>query len=317
MIKIICHGCATVGAVNRVTAGLRCTCGSTDLDLFDPGAQSFLAAMGVEANSGGTGWGKSMPDPLRGWSEYPGPMPGRNDMSNHEPSPMRCPVCHGSGEDSRDNRNNGTCRECGGSGILTPTTTPAPPEVARHNYPSTQTTVPFVGRRRRATRHSSDPLGSAEEHIKATTPGYNGRSGGSGPDDQGMYPKADSRSPMMQVREQPDYTAPAKPLMLDAAPCPECHHAPTQVVKDRNEDGWWHCPNCGPLTNIDRNPEVNPFQPDNYTGRDKGFKEAGRRSAKKTGRVLRMYSTVRRSNPGMTQREVLSLVLRTVQKYPE
>lgn len=310
--SIICHGCGTVGAVNRVTAGLRCTCGSNDLDLFEPGSIPFLAAMGVEANSGGTGFGKTMPDPLKGWSDYAGPMPGKSPFAV-TPSPMRCPNCNGSGRSLRE-----VCRACKGTGRYHPQMSEVPEtQVARHRYPSTQTTVPFVGRRKKAGRTSTDPLGSPEQHIRETTPGYTSQ-GYSGPDPQtGMYPRFPNTSPHVKTREDRDYSQGMdKPLRLDAAPCPECRHAPTQLVKDGKEDAWWHCPNCGPLANIDKHPEINPFQPTEYSSREKGFKEAAR-NAQKTGRVLRMFATVREANSGLATREILDIVRRTVQKYSE
>lgn len=325
---IICHGCQAVGAVNRVTAGLRCSCGSTDLDLYSPPAprlDSFASFMGVTANSGGTGWDKSMPDPLDGWSAYAGPMPSVTDESNHEPQTMRCPVCHGSGEDIRDNRNNGKCRECGGTGTYTPVTTPQEPHVKRHNYPSTQTTRPFIGhRRKRAGRTSADPMGSVQDHLKSTTPGY-GDHGWQVPskefsweDADTHYPRFPNVSPNVKTRPEHDYAyTPDRPLALPTAPCPVCGHGQTQLKLDRHDDAWWHCPSCKtPLANVDKPGGVNPFQPPKDFTPEKGFKTTSRCQVQKTGRVAAMYAQVREHNPGLDTREALTIVLRTVQKFP-
>jgi hypothetical protein len=101
---------------------------------------SFMAAR----NEGRPGAYKSEAEEfntVKGWSEYEGPMPGKNPMSNGEGS-ITCPVCHGDGFDLQEGND---CRECGGSGKVTPTTTARAPEVAKHDYPNNATTVPFMG----------------------------------------------------------------------------------------------------------------------------------------------------------------------------
>lgn len=143
-----CTGCRTVGAVNKITAALRCTCGG-QLDVYEPGAMTFHQAMGITPplDSGGTGWEKPLPDPLDGWAvQQPGNMPGFNPMGNHVQDAGTCPVCKGSGKDILDNRNNGICRECKGTGRHdSPTEKMDAPQVARHDYPNNATSVPFFG----------------------------------------------------------------------------------------------------------------------------------------------------------------------------
>lgn len=262
MIEIICHGCRTIGAVNRVTAGLRCSCGSTDLDLHEPGAESFFEFMGVKTASpahpsGGTGFDKAMPDPLKGWAvdnpEELHDMPGVNESSNHEPASPTCPVCKGSGKDITDNRNNGTCRECGGSGHLTPTTTAREPQVAD----------------------------SANEH-RTSTPFFGSLA-----------------------------------ARIDAA-CPSCRTAATELVPDRREHAWWRCGSCGPLADLEANTWLNPFGTLAGFRRQPGFKAHGTRGLRKTtpdGQILTMFAAVRAQNPGLSDREALGLVRRTVAKY--
>jgi hypothetical protein len=243
-----CHGCQTVGSVNRITAGLRCSCGSTDLDVMDQ-PPSFLEFMGVQASSGGTGWTGPRSDSLDGWNVYQGPMPGPNPMSNNEPDSPVCPTCHGSGEDIRDNRNNGICRECGGSGHMTPTTTPRPTQVAPHADSSHTTKVPFMGTRKLSAR------------------------------------------------------------------CPLCRTAYTQLTPDHEDHAWWKCAACGPLADLDKHPSINPFLPSARFARHRGFRATASASSTRTGRVLRMFTAVTGANPGLTQREALGLVRRTIAKY--
>lgn len=322
---LICHGCRTVAVVNKVTPNITCTCAHPDLDLYEPRSvthrvqaasdRGFLEWMGVTANSGGTGWGQPHPDELKGWSEYPGPMPGPNPgWGVPDAMPKRCENCHGSGWSLRER-----CRACKGTGMHHPPTSETPaPQVAKHPG---QTTVPFVGRRRQGGRKSTDPLGSPEEHIRKTTPGYTNqgyRAPGENFDGRpdSFYPSMPNMSPNVKTRQDRDYSVkPSEPLKLNS-PCPECGHPHTDLVTDNTpaEDGWWHCPNCGPLVNIDKHPEVNPYDHGTYPGRDSGFK-----SAKKSrpGRVMRMVASVSSTNPGLSTREVLDVVRRTVQKYSE
>ena len=322
MISLICHGCQTIGAVNRVTAGLRCTCGSDDLDVYEPGVESFLVAMGA-AHGPGTGWGQPMPDPLRGWTEYAGPHVHPNPFEVPK-APQLCPECKGVKMDMRDG---GICRLCKGSGQVQSGTAVAPPPlVPRHPGPSTQTTVPFVGRYHNGARPSKGrpeeggrTIKSPEEVIKATTPGWQE---GRGVVDPERMPNV---SPATKVREDFDYSDKAlrsrrqsEPYAMHEAHCPGCGHAPTHLVNDYKDDAWWHCPNCGPLANVDRNPQINPYDPPNgFKANPRSFKATRMLPTKKTGRVLKMLVSVVEGNPGLTPPESLSIVRATVQKYPE
>lgn len=315
MIELTCKGCRSTGTVNRRTAGLRCTCGSREFaEVGEIGFLDFMAA----AHGPGTGWGQPKPDPLKGWSEYAGPMPGANpDYAGHPASDEDCPQCHGSGQSLREE-----CRACFGSGKHTPPTVSGPaPLVARHPG---QTSTPFVGRRKKGGRSANDrdpsSMPSPMDILRQTTPGF-GERGQAGPDSSGMYPQADSYSPMVQAREPKDYSdealAKAGPYVMHGASCPNCGGAPTHLVKDSKDDAWWHCPNCGPLANIDKNPEINPYDEHDEFAPQSGFKSKANRGASKTGRALAMIAKVHTTNPGLRQREVVGLVLRALKRYPE
>lgn len=341
-INIVCMRCGFTGAVNKVTAGLRCTCGSDDLDLYTgsdeqrahlarlhrteasaPGAPTFAQFMLGSKTTAGP---KNV-EP--NWDEYEGPMPGPNPMSNGV-GVVPCPVCHGEGYDLQDG---GPCRECGGDGDVHPTTAnPEPPAVAKHNYPSTQTRVPFMGqRKKKAGRPSSDPYGSPEEHIRATTPGYTNQ-GMQGPDESKPfswndpsthYPKMPNSSPAAKSWEPYDYTqTPDKPFDMHGSWCPECGQGPLNLQKDHQENAWAACPNCGPLVNVDKHPDVDPYNfPDPFTPNGRGYKAptTARKllAGKKTGRMLRMISTIVMANPGLSPREVVGIARTSLRKYPE
>lgn len=158
-IPIICFQCGSIGAVQRVTAALRCGgCGSDDLDAYTGSVeQKGLASTGsasfAEFMTGKTALQEGPQGPrkqpvggdVEGWDEYTGPRATPTQEQNGIGTPMTCGVCHGSGFDLQEG---GKCRTCGGSGFFTPNTTAETPAVARHDYPSTQTAVPFMGRKR-------------------------------------------------------------------------------------------------------------------------------------------------------------------------
>jgi hypothetical protein len=257
LTTLACQGCGFTGEVNRVSPGIRCACGSTDLKIV--------------SSSGGTGWNQPRPDPLRGWNQYAGPMPGSNPTPPPR-GPAKCQECKGTGMDVRDY---GTCRACKGLGVRPLTFGDFPePQVARHNYPSTQTRVPFVGAKQGA---SYEPAALAERRARG-------------------FP-------------------------MHEAPCPSCGHAPTHLVNDYKDDAWWHCPNCGPLANIDLHPEIDPYHPpEGFTPKGpRSFRTSGKggQRAQRTGRILRMLATVTSTNPGLRPSEALGIVRLTVKNYPE
>lgn len=314
--NIICFGCAALGTVNKVTAGLRCTCGSTDLDYYSgtEEQQARLAKKAASVTSTGPSFKEFMlqkkadVEPLRGWSEYEGPMPGPNQMSNHVKQPITCPTCLGFGVNVKDD--GGPCRACGGKGTLTPTTSVTPePAVYKHEYPSTQTTVPFMGRRKQSGRPSTDPMGSVEDHIKATTPGY----GKQAP------VKADNRSPAFSYRDERDYAQPGAPHVMPGTSCPGCGSGPLGLQKDHRENAWMSCPSCGPLADIDANPAIDPYQLGENFAPAGGYKAATKKvfAGKKTGRLINMLATIAKANPGLSRREALYLARTSLRKYPE
>jgi hypothetical protein len=311
-ITVKCHSCQNVGMINKLSMNLTCTCGSRDIDLHDPASVSFLEFMGA-AHGPGTGWGQSRPDALDGWSEYAGPAPSSNPFNApNEPGP--CPECHGS---KRDPDGEGVCRACGGQGHRTPTTqNDSEPQVARHNYPSTQTKVPFMGNARNADRIIRTP----EEVIKRTTPGWNTGEGIT--DSDAKFPNI---SPHLKTRDDNAAAhlysdeglsqARGKGYAMDEAPCPSCGNAPTHLVNDYKGDAWWHCDNCGPLENIDRKPQIDPYNPpSDFKPNPRSFRTSGK-ARQKTGRVYDMITVVSTTNPGLSQRHVVGLVLHTARKY--
>ena len=296
---IFCWACASIGMTHRITANLRCVCGSPEVDLLDPDdvgqakrivavqrsrqpeptfvehmTKKALAPVGTE---------------IPGWDVYKGPMPGPNPLQNSDDphmGPKRCPVCKGSGYDLRDHN---ICRECGGSGYMTPTTTPEPPAVARHNYPSTQTTVPFMGKKKTAAKPSVE----TENARAVRTP-------------NGWKPM--------------DYTHEQKtPLVMRGAACPQCANPNTHLVTSAKGEGWWSCPNCGPMANIDRHPEIDPYNPPaDFKPRPRTFKAASRSSRSAAGsRIISIAAMTADKNPGLTPHEIVSLARETVRRYPE
>lgn len=313
-IDVFCWGCASHGAVTKVTAGLRCSCGSDDVDLYTASHEQLARVAAVrtvtELSFAAFMTKASAPvgGDVPGWNEYAGPRPTPSTMSNGVAEPITCPVCHGSRYDTLDK---GTCRECGGSGVVTPTTSAQDaPAVARHQYPSTQTTVPFMGRRKQSGRTSGDPLGSAEQHIKDTTKGYGGE------EDE---PKHWTNSKNFGDWEPRPYEHTGQPLALHGAQCPNCGKSHTELVQDRNENAWWSCPYCGPLSNVDSKPHVDPFNPpEDFVPNGKLFKSSSKLwRGKKTGRLMKQIVLIGQTNPGLTIRETVGLARTALNRYPE
>lgn len=335
-IEVFCWSCAAHAAVNKVTATLRCGCGSDDVDLWDGGREQ-LARVAAVRSARTVSFVDFMtkqaaPATLPGWNEYQGPMPGKNPMQvgptqwpeTDSGGKTTCPVCHGSGFSLQDG---GPCRECGGSGKLTPNTTPEPPAVARHNYPSTQTKVPFMGQKRVATPGED----TVERVLQETTPGYSNR-GPQGParpgrafswnDAETHFPKAPNgaRSPHLKNWEPRPYEHDTRGVFpMPGASCPNCGADPTHLKKDYKEDAWWTCPNCGPLANVDRNPSIDPYSPgEDFKPNGKAYRESKKIfSGKRTGILLARLATIVQTNPGLTSREALGFARSSVRKYPE
>jgi transcription elongation factor Elf1 len=332
-VPVICMNCGhhEVLAVHQVTASLMCTCGSDDLDLYVGSPEQVrLAAGPKEYNDDVAVPTHQAPPTIEGWNEYQGPMPGRNTQSNGIPTPIVCPVCHGSGMDPEGYEgggNGGKCRECGDSGVYTPMTSATPPMVARHPYPSTQTQVPFMGSPG-VTATVSGPM-AVDYQLKHTDPQYSA-DGPRGPrnkekpfsptDSETWYPKAPERSRAINYRKPHDYSQEtAKPFVMPGSSCPNCGHDPLSLTKDHKDDAWASCPNCGPLVNIDKHPEFDPYSLrfGDELPKEK-FKQSSRRllgSVQKSGRLMSIIASVRQSNPGLTVREVVWLARRTVERY--
>lgn len=327
-IPVCCLSCGEQACVNRVTANLRCACGSSEVDLVDGTAaqQQHLATLRLARMSFldfmRTGTSSPVGSEIKGWNVFQGPAPSANPYGQHITS-LPCPVCHGSKFDIQDG---GLCRACGGDGVMTPTTSVEPePLVARHPEPTTQTRVPFMGHRRTAR------LPTPEEVLRETTGDY-GSQGQRKPHHSGdpfswsdtdtHYPRADHLSPATRHREERDYSQPPKGhFSMPGAACPNCGEDPTFLVKDHKEDAWWNCRNCGPLANIDKRTDLDPYSPpEGFLPNPKGYK-----APKKTasyhgvdrGSVLRIASTVQQANPGLTPREVVHLARTTVSRYLE
>jgi hypothetical protein len=303
---VFCWDCASHADVSKVASNLRCRCGSSDIDLYDPESEGqrqriamiaslhapkkpvdFVSFMTKEAYTDPKPVGTEIP----GWDVYKGPMPGKNPLQNSDDAhmkPLRCPVCHGAGYDIQDR---GPCRECGGTGFMTPTTTTEPPAVARHNYPSTQTTVPFMGKKREATKPSV-----TTENSRATK-------------------APDWWQPKEYTHKQ------ESPLVLRGARCPngKCDSPNTHLVTAANGNGWWSCPSCGPLADIDRHPDIDPYNPPSgFKPKPRSFKAATRVLHTAAGsRVTSIFAAITEHNPGLTPQETLGLARQTARRYPE
>lgn len=98
-----------------------------------------------------------------------------------------------------------------------------------------------------------------------------------------------------------------------AASCPSCGNGHTKLARDAQDDAWWHCAKCGPLANLDKNPDINPFNPGKFTAnRQMVTKTAA--NTPKTGTLLRKVHAIIKMNPGLTVEESLTLA-RASAKY--
>lgn len=337
-VAIFCGDCGASGAVNKVTANLRCRCGSDNLGLdgVDPKPAHLVAQ-----SAGGTGWGKPMPDPTQGWNEYAGPLPETPKRSAPVADAMVCPACNGTGYDLIDKT---VCRECDGTGIYHPptserayntldphtqgppsggarwqgkessvqqvvptTTAPTPAYYANAlTYPATNTSssatnVTMTITPTAARPSIADPYGTAEYQNE-------------------HYGPAEGRevSRTMRTREPRSYADTGQPYVMNQSVCPNCGHSPTELRKDRYENAWAVCPNCGPLANIDKRPDVNPYAwPPGFTP-DRKMKTTsamfGR--TRKTGKLLAMLAAIHEHND-LDPIEAVSLARQTLIAYPE
>jgi rubredoxin len=282
-IPIICHGCGVTGSVERVTAALQCGCGSNDLDIWD--GQKVAA-------SPGTGWNEPRPNVLEGWNEYEGPEVGPNpngvDNGDHVTP------------DSYKRGNPGYIPAGGYEQNQWPSDVGQAPEVEtydeRKKAPAGSAhwgsrtplhiTLPDgtkwegVGSVVQAGRRSSDPLGSAEQYVSdaykdPSEPGY-------------RPPSLPSNHPS------------AHALPINAA-CPSCGLGKTTIEQGGN----WNCKNCGPLANIDKNPEIDPYNPgENFRPMNNRQKAA---SVRKSSQLIKMVALIKKTNSGLSTDEALTL----------
>jgi hypothetical protein len=316
-VSIICHGCGTTGSVGRVTANLTCPgCGKgDDLDLWEPKVAS--------PQGHGTGWEETRPNVLADWDEYEGPKPGPNPLVDQHL--VGDPEAYNDGNWSRGNPGYipGGGYSVGNPGNHVGPTTGIPPieQYDEHQGPETggarwqgrHASVPLhvklpdgtewegVGRVVQAGRPSSNPLGTPEDYLA------------------GSYSNPGS----------PGYTTPKKPAHADNvvlkidAQCPSCGHNQTALTRDAKDDGWWGCPKCGPLANLDKHPEVNPHSPPFGFTPDRSMKSKKKSLTsslnllpiKSTGQIIKMVDAIREKNSGLTNGEVLTLARQALLKW--
>jgi hypothetical protein len=304
-IPILCHGCGATGSVQRVTAALQCKCGSNDLDIWD--GQKTAA-------SPGTGWTQPHPNTLEGWDQYEGPAVGRNPLTvedavhddvtpesykqgnpdyipgggfeqNKWPSDVgQAPEIES--YDKKKGPESGGARWQGKGASLTPL----------HITLPDGTKWEGTGRVVQSGRKSSDPMGSAEQYVHdgykdPTSPGYR---------------------PPAQPSGHPDNTS----LKIEAT-CPNCRNPHTTITRDHKDDGWWACPKCGPLANVDKNPSINPLSPPIGFTPDRSMKQkaAKFRKVEKTGQLFKMVATIKDVNTGISTEEALTLSRRALLKW--
>lgn len=305
---IICHGCGATGSVGRVTASLICaTCNTGDnLDIWE-GTPKTAAPHGP-----GTGWNETRPNTLENWDEYQGPAV--------DPNPLVGERLDGTADAySGDNYKRGNPDYSPGGGYEKSTVPVGPitgvPPIeswdsnpgpssggARWQGKQSSITTPLRislpngrvwegegGIVVSAGRTSGDPMGSVEQ--------YNGD-------------YSDHRGPAQKPNHPANHT-----LSLNT-PCPSCGNGSTHIRRDKNDDGWWGCPKCGPLANIDKNPSINPLSPpDDFTPDRRMKVKAGLLPVKKTGQLLKMSEVIKKNNSGLGDEEILDLSRKALLKW--
>lgn len=255
-----------------------------------------------------TGWGKPMPSPTRGWSDYAGPLPATTPRDAPVADSQVCPACNGSGYDLIDKT---TCRECQGTGTIVNSHPTSKGNDYLHPQTNDATTSgpPTGGARWQGKGAARITDGGPEDIIRSSTPQYGG-----------VTRQMHNTSPNVYKRNDDyEYAHGDQPLSLSDASCPSCGHAPTEVKKDRQDNAWWHCPNCGSLANLDRTPEVNPYEPgQDFTPNRKmkvGVSIIGSRNVK-TGKLFTIMAKATEHNQ-LTPAEALTLARRTLISFGE
>jgi ribosomal protein S27AE len=164
-IPIVCMGCGQRGQIEKIAAEVRHDCGSTDVDVWmetpdqlrrvasanqEPTFADFMHVAAAQkpmppptgSDDHWTGYVGTDPEP--GWDEYagPGPTPSHMNAPVHTDLTPRAPTRKQPGQVEESNlyvydKHN----PLEGYGETMP-----PPPVAKHNYPSSTTTTPFLGR---------------------------------------------------------------------------------------------------------------------------------------------------------------------------
>lgn len=287
------------------------------------------------AHGRGEGWDTPRSDPTSNWNEYAGPTPKSNPnitRKNDADESHVCQICHGTGKTSigGGGYDESTCRNCHGTGRVVYSTENDRPSLDAHmpggnNSPGSagshghfssraKVTMPdgttyFLPLAVNAGRTSTDPMGSAEDYIRSSTPGYG--------DDTG---KEWRPSKYVKVRPEKEYSHGDEPIIqLNQANCPNCGHRPTQLLKDHKDQAWWHCPSCGPLANVDKNPHVNPFSPPEDFTPDRGFKSRSglfNRKSEKDGKIFAITASILNNN-ALSVEEALTLAREALIRFPE
>lgn len=308
--------------------------------------------------AGGTGWGKPMPSPTRGWSDYAGPTPANYPRSAPVNDSQRCPACNGTGYDMIDKT---VCRECNGVGTINaPTSRPSdylhpeqqdahqgppaggarwqgkgasimPPQFGTTSAPTfsgyltptyttgSSATITYPATYTAGRPSVADPYGPEYQNVH-TAPGY-GKT--RVPPQQfdadkpgSYYPSFPNRSPATRTREDRSYPHGEQPYQMDEAVCPNCHHSPLELRKDKSESAWAFCPNCGPLANVDKNPSIDPYHfPEGFTP-DRGMKTSSLFRTRKTGKLMQMLAVIHENND-VHPAEAVSLARKTLAAYGE
>jgi hypothetical protein len=314
-IAIFCADCHATGEVERVTPGLMCRCGSANLGLdgVDPKPSIHTAA----PTGPGTGWGRPRPDPTAGWDQYQGPPPtpnpyGPRDGNHPEDS---CPECLGSGYDLIDKC---PCRACFGTGRRNPTT--SAPADATHPLTWDSHQGPPAGGARwqgTATRQITYPAGSPTPESTQTGHGPGTRVSRA---QSHATPHPSVSAQPTPVRAPGDTSAPrtAAHFPLVTASCPKCgQRNATQLTADLANHAWWDCRRCGGLADLDRHPEIDPFDPPPALPSERRRKASRlRRAPKPDGRLFPMLDAITAAND-ISPREALTLARRALTAHPE
>ena len=327
-IAIFCCSCGSSGTVAKVTAGLQCRCGSTDLGLdgVDPKPSHVLATaarLGREVRvsesdvnwsppdtvtalqhnagvvlPGNTGWNKVHPSATDGWAAYTGPPVTANPNPVHDVPRWPCPECQGSGYDTIDK---GPCKACKGTGHYRPTTS-APDVMSYDPHPS----PPSGGAARwHAAARTVTPLPGPERHSAASP----------------LPPPTATPAKAASTGSATWPPPPGTPVLSLAPTRPTSDAPPPHLAAHRTAHGWWCCARCGSLADLDRRPELDPFLPtdprlpEGFT-RDGSMRiKASRlRKAPQDGRLLALIATVQAQN-AVSHHEALTLARAALLKH--